>query len=157
MRHALPDLRIWLVGDGPQRGELVALAASLGLDDAVHFAGVQYDVAGYMQAADLLLLTSDTEGIPAVVLEAGLHGLPVVATRVGGVPECVLDGETGLLVDADDEAGLANVALSLLQDPARRQMMGRRAREWVTENFAMDKIARQYVAFYTQVMAARSG
>ena len=123
--------------------------------DAVHFWGMQSDVADYLQAGDLFVLTSDTEGMPGVILEAGYMGLPVVATRVGGVAECVLDGETGLLVDADDEAGLANVALSLLQDPARRQMMGRRAREWVTQNFAMDKIARRYVAFYTQVLAAR--
>jgi len=87
------------------------------------------------------------------MLEAGLLGLPVVATNVGGVHECLLDGETGILVAPQDEAGLADGVAALLRDPARRGAMGQRATSWVRENFAMDKIAGHYLAFYEQVLA----
>ena len=84
-------------------------------------------------------LTSDTEGIPGVILEAGLMGLPVVATRVGGVPECVLANETGILIDTDDEEGLAEAVLMLLKNPLKRKEMGKRAERWISENFTIDK------------------
>jgi len=159
VRHVLEDLRqlqIWIVGDGPLLSDLKKQSQEIGLSEAVHFLGVQEDVAGYMKAADLLLLTSDTEGIPGVILEAGFMGLPVVATRVGGVPECLLDQETGILVDPQDETGLVNAALTLLRNPSRRIEMGKRAQGWIRTNFTMDKIGRRYLDFYEKVLGSNA-
>jgi glycosyltransferase involved in cell wall biosynthesis len=146
------NLQVWIVGDGPQREQLALQANAANLNNMVHFLGIQENVASFMAAADLFILTSDTEGIPAVILEAGSQGLPVVATRVGGMSECVLNGETGLLVEPQDEIGMTAAIVALLHDPARRHVMGQTAKTWVRENFAMNKIAQQYLAFYEQVL-----
>lgn len=151
----MPDVHVWIVGDGSLRQQLQKQAISMGLSGNVHFLGTRNDVASFMVAADLLLLTSDTEGIPAVVLEAGAHGLPVIATRVGGMAECVRENETGLLVDREDETGLAAAILELLEKPARRLAMGQQAMTWIRANFAMEYIAQQYLDFYKQVVAIR--
>lgn len=148
----LPDAHLWLVGDGPLRRELTQKADSLGLSTCVHFTGIQSDVASYMAAADLLALTSDTEGLPGVILEAGLLNLPAVATNVGGVAESVIDGKTGVLVDPNNEAGLANALLMLLQYPAQRSEMGRQAQQWVSAHFTIERITQQYLAFYAEVL-----
>jgi glycosyltransferase involved in cell wall biosynthesis len=151
----MPNVYLWLVGDGPLRRELELQAEEHGVAGQVHFVGIQADVASYLNAADLFVLTSDTEGIPGVVLEAGFLGLPVVATRVGGLPECVIEGETGLLVEPEDEAALARAVVDLLQDLARRQAMGQRAQGWVRSRFTMERIAGQYLEFYSEVLDAR--
>ena len=152
LSHHLPDLQVWIMGGGPLRPELEKQVESLGLNETVHFLGVQADVATYMQAADLLALTSDTEGLPGVILEAGWLELPAVATRVGGVSECVLDNETGLLVEPDDEDGLVQAMLSLLQYPEQRATMGGKAKSWIGKNFTIEKISQKYVDFYQQVL-----
>jgi glycosyltransferase involved in cell wall biosynthesis len=154
VRVNIPGIYLWLDGDGPLRANLEQQAKSLGIAETVRFLGIQTDVASYLAAADLFVLTSDTEGVPAAVLEAGLLDLPVVATQVGGLPECVLDGETGLLVEPQDEEGLARALCILLQDPVLRNDMGARAKEWVSDHFTLDKIAQQYLDFYRQVLAA---
>lgn len=146
---------LWIVGDGALRRELEALVKGLGLEPWVRFAGIQPDVANYMAAADLLLLTSDTEGLPGVILEAGMVGIPAVATRVGGVHESMLDGETGLLIEPHDESGFASAVVELLRDRARRLEMGQKAERWVQANFTMAKIAQRYLEFYRGVLEAR--
>jgi glycosyltransferase involved in cell wall biosynthesis len=153
VRMTLTDAQLWIVGDGPLRDTLKRLSMNTGLDAAVHFMGVQSDVASYMGAADLLALTSDTEGIPGVILEAGLLGLPAVATNVGGVAECVIDGKTGILVDPKYEARLTMALLGLLQNSSQRKEMGKLAQAWVAEKFTIERIAQQYLTFYTQVLA----
>jgi glycosyltransferase involved in cell wall biosynthesis len=134
-RQRLPDLYLWIVGDGPLRAELERHVERVGISDVVRFFGARDDVASYYAAADLLALVSDTEGVPGVVLEAGYLSLPVIATRVGGVPECVLEGETGLLVSPGDHESLV-----------------RRAREWVTAHHTMETIASKFVEFYQVVL-----
>lgn len=155
VRLQMPKLHLWLIGSGPLESTLRQQAHSLGIAESVRFLGAQNNVADFLNAADLLVLTSDTEGIPGVILEAGLLGLSVVATRVGGVPECVLDGETGVLVDRQDEQRLAVVVCDLLHDSARRHELGAKAKSWVGANFTIDKIANEYVDFYQQVQAFR--
>ncbi len=148
-----PATELWLLGDGPLRQGLARETDGGPLP--VRFFGVQADVASYLNAADVLLLTSDTEGMPGVLLEAGCVGLPVVATRVGGVAECVLEGETGLLAPPEDEPALVEATVRLLRDPEQRQAMAERARRWVCENFAMARIAERYLAFYQEVLERR--
>lgn len=157
VRLQMPKLHLWLIGSGPLESSLRQQADSLGIAESVSFWGTQNNVADYLNAADLFVLTSDTEGIPGVILEAGLLGLAVVATRVGGVPECVLEGETGVLVDRQDEQRLAEAVYELLHDSARRRKLGAKAKSWIGANFTIDKIAGDYVDFYQQVQAFRHG
>lgn len=142
------DLRLWIVGDGPERFALEAQAHALGLTGSVTFVGTCEDVASYMAAADVLMLLSDTEGIPAVLLEAAYLGLPAVATLVGGIRECVLDGETGLLVPPNDASAVEAALIRLLMSVDLRQTMGERASALVRERFTMGRIAGEYLDFY---------
>lgn len=146
-----PDLHLWLIGDGPLRAELEQQAAALGLAGQVRFLGVRSDVGDYMQAAALLLLTSDSEGIPRVILEAGLMGLPVVSSRVGGIAEFVVSGQTGLLAPPEAEDELAQAVVQLLDAPDARREMGQQAQALIEANYTTAHIARQYLAFYRQV------
>jgi glycosyltransferase involved in cell wall biosynthesis len=146
---------LWIVGDGVLRNELEENVRLSGLEQSVRFTGIQPEVANYLQSADLFVLSSDTEGIPGVILEAGVLGIPSVATNVGGVSECVIDGETGLLIEPQDEEGLADAIVQLLQNPERRLDMGKKAQRWVCDNFDMNHIAQEYLEFYAKVMADR--
>jgi len=152
--HTVPDLHIWIIGTGPLSHRLEADVRGSSLHTRIRFLGVQTHVADYMAAGDVLALTSDTEGMPATVLEAGLLGLPVVATRVGGLSECVQDGETGILIERDDEEGLAHALRDLLQQRDRRLHLGQAARAWVERHFMMSHVANQYAAFYEQLRTA---
>lgn len=158
-----PGLRLWVVGEGPLRGDLERLAAEHGLGGAVAFAGARERVGDFLAAADLLVLSSDTEGMPGAVIEAAAAGVPAVATAVGGVAECVEDGLTGLLVDpatgpAGDPTGEAAGAAAisaLLADPARRRAMGEAARRRFAASWHIDAVAARYLAFYERVIAHR--
>jgi glycosyltransferase involved in cell wall biosynthesis len=151
-QRRVTDLYLWIVGDGPLRAELERQVEDAGMGDVVRFFGARDEVASYVAAADLLALVSDTEGVPGVVLEAGYLGLPVVATRVGGVPECVHDGETGLLVPAGDHDALVAALTRLAEDVELRRRLGQRAREWVTAHHTMETIASKFVEFYQVVL-----
>ncbi len=151
----IPTLHLWLVGDGPLRQDLASQAASLGIPEHTHFLGVRQNVADFISAATLLLLTSDTEGMPGVILEAGSLGRPAIATRVGGVAECIVEGLTGLLFSPTDEKGLADATVNLLEDVIRRERMGDAARESVEEHFSLRTIAQRYLAFYSDVLASK--
>ncbi len=158
-RREHPGLRLWVVGEGPLRGDLERLAAERGLGGAVAFAGVRELVGDFLAAADLLLLSSDTEGMPGAVIEAAAAGVPAVATAVGGVAECVEDGVTGRLVDptADptgEAAGAAAIS-ALLADPERRRVMGEAARRRFAASWHIDAVAARYLAFYDRVIAHR--
>lgn len=152
VRMRLTNAQLWLVGDGPLHHALTQQSIDAGLTAAVRFLGIQSDVASYMVAADLLALTSDTEGIPGVILEAGLLGLPAVATHVGGVAECIIANKTGVLVNPNDEVGLATALFELLQNSAQRHAMGQQAQAWIAKEFTIERIAKQYLAFYTEVL-----
>jgi glycosyltransferase involved in cell wall biosynthesis len=153
VQRRIPDVHLWIVGGGPVRHSLERQVRASSLAACVRFLGVQGHVANYMSAGDLVALTSDTEGMPAVLLEAGLLGLAVVATRVGGVSECVLDGTTGILVQREDEDALACALHDLLRRPDRRRRLGTMARARIEQHFTMRQIAQQYAAFYRRVLA----
>lgn len=128
-------VRAALVGEGPLRGELTDRVRNLNLDDRVRFLGWRDDVAAIMPTADVLVLPSlGHECLPYVILEAMDHRLPVVSTDVAGIPEMVVDGETGRVVAPGDAAALAG-ALRQLTDPDRRRTMGAAGRARVAERF----------------------
>ena len=147
--RAVTGAALVIVGDGPERPRLEALAAELGLADAVEFAGYTSDVETALARMDVFALASRSEGIPLALLEAMAAGLPVVATRVGGVPEVVADGDTGILVPSGDVHALAGAITELLNDPERRRATGQRGRERVRTHFSHARMARSYRALYT--------
>ena len=150
---AHPALHVVLVGDGPRRGALEALASELGIADRVHFAGLRPHLPNLHHAFDLSALCSRSEGFPNTVVEAMAAGRAVVATRVGGTPDAVEDGVTGLLVPPSDPAALAAALGALLADPARREAMGARALERAESRYAPGVAIGALEALYDQLTA----
>jgi len=141
-----------IAGDGPLRDELARQASALGLlPGCVEFWGAVSDVRRVYEEGDLLLLTSDWEGTPNVVLEAMASGLPVVGTDVGDVPYLVRDGETGYVVELTNEEGLVNGVLRLIADGPGRQSMGTRAREVVKARYDVRLLPERLAQLYTRL------
>lgn len=147
------DARFVVVGDGPLRRTLEEEAKSLALP--VTFTGFRNDVPEILKALDVFVLPSLTEGLPYVVLEAMACGLPVVATRAGGVPEVIQDGKTGILVAPGSEKELARGLAMLLRDGSLRRQLGTAARSHVLENFSEEKMLRETLSLYTQLIEAK--
>jgi glycosyltransferase involved in cell wall biosynthesis len=154
LRGAGMPVRLWLIGDGPERPGIARMVREAGLDDKTWLAGVRGDVATLLSGADLLVLPSLTEGMPAVVIEAGLSGLPVVAFNVGGIDEVVSDGVTGLLVPAGDEAALLAATSRLARDAGARRAMGEAARAACAQ-YEIGRIAASYADVYARVLDGR--
>ena len=143
-----------IVGDGPMRSQLESLSGELGLTSAqLQFPGTAPDIMNWYRKADLVVLTSEREGTPNVILEAMASGLPVVATRVGGVPALVRDDETGYIVDPDDEASLAAAILKLVQAPDKRLAFGLLARRFVEEHHGLPELTAALRRLYDGVLA----
>lgn len=145
-----------LVGDGPERAQTEALVAELGLSSCVRFSGMRHDVLRLLQESDLFLLPSLTEGFGLAALEALACGVPVVASRVGGLPEVVSDGETGLLCESGDVDEMASAVLRVLRDPALHRKMSRAARASVLANFQPAPMVSRYEAFYRRALTCTS-
>jgi glycosyltransferase involved in cell wall biosynthesis len=148
----IPGLHLVVAGDGPERGALRRRAEQQA-PDRVHFAGSVEDAASAFAAADLVLLTSRTEGLPAVLIEAGLRELPVVATDVGYVRDIVVDGETGLLVQAGNRRQLVAAITRVLDDGTK---MGARAREHCLSRFDLDEVADRWSELLKRVPGVRT-
>lgn len=152
LRAARRAARYVVVGDGPERASLEAQATALGLHDAVSFLGARHDVSTVLAAADAYVHPSLHEALPTSVLEAMAVGLPVVATRIGGLSEMVLDGETGLLVPPARVDVLAG-AMTVLLDPARRASVGAAGRAWVSKHASRTDWVARIRGLYEQVIA----
>ncbi|MFO0800411.1 MAG: glycosyltransferase [Gemmataceae bacterium] len=152
---ALPGVRLVVVGEGGERGALERLIAELGLTDRVTLAGWQADVRGYFEAMDVFALSSLREGLPNVVLEAMALEVPVVATRVNGVPRLVQDGVNGTLVDSGDAAGLSVALGRLLGDAALRERFRAAGRETVEGRFSFAGRMRKLAAVYDELLGRR--
>lgn len=150
-----PDARLLLVGDGPIAADLRAQARALDVQDRVVFAGLRTDVAAIVRASTLALLPTYEEALPTALIEAAACGVPAVSTRVGGVPEVVDEGTTGLLVAPGDPGALASAVLELLSDPDRRRQMGLAARARAEEHFDADRWVRGLRSTYEDAVAGR--
>jgi len=140
-----------VAGEGPDREELERLAARLAAP--VRFLGLRRDVPALMNAANAFVMSSVLEGLPLVLVEAAASGLPCVAARVGGIPEIVLDGETGRLVPAGDQEALAAAMLKLSAlETAERTRMGKHAREHAERDFSLDAAASQWERLYEELL-----
>ncbi len=148
------DARLVLVGDGPEYGKTRALVESLGLEHRVRFVGVVDEIEPVLKAADLLLLPSETESFGLVALEAMASGVPVVASRVGGLPEVVEHGVSGYLAPVGDVEAMARFSLEILGDCAGSRRFGRAARERAVEMFDYRDVVPRYEAIYERVLSA---
>lgn len=144
----LPSAQLWLIGDGPLRGKLEARASQLGVNGSVVFLGVRNDIPALLSQCDIGVLSSCYEGLPNAILEYMAAGLPVIATRVGGIPDVVLDGETGLIVPPGDSGALSGALLSLLKDPLTAQGMGMAGRKRVEHYFTVERMVQENENLY---------
>jgi len=149
-----PRARLVLVGEGPELQTIQDLVRQHHVESSVRLLGLRKDVPRLLPAADLFLLTSISEGIPLTVIEAMAAGLPVVATRVGGLPEVVEEGNSGLLAPAGNDAALAEKIVQLAEDRQRRQEMGRCGRQTALERFSEKQMHAQYERLYQEMLGA---
>jgi glycosyltransferase involved in cell wall biosynthesis len=156
IHERFPGSELWFVGDGGDRPASEQLAAELGVQGATRFLGVRDDVPDLLAQAACVVLASDYEGCPLSVLEAMAAGVPVVATSVGGVPEVVRDGVTGIVAEPGRPEGLARGLAELLGDEARAVELGRAGRELARERFSHEQMAAATAEVYERVVATAS-
>lgn len=141
-----------IAGDGPLRNSLHRHICALGIESQVHLVGYQADVKSFLREIDVMVLSSDSEGLPNVLIEACAMGVPCIATAVGGVPE-VLSDNAGILIEPGSVDALAQ-AMQQMLSPETRKMYARRART-VAERFSIEETARQYASLYEELLACR--
>jgi len=149
---ARPGTRLVLVGEGPERGTIENLVLQRALSDHVRLLGQRSDIPRLLAASDIVLLTSISEGIPLTLIEAMAASRPVVSTCVGGVPEVVADGQTGLLAPTRDVAALTEHILRLGDDPDRRERMGRAGRKRAEDLFSEARMHDRYGQLYAEMI-----
>jgi glycosyltransferase involved in cell wall biosynthesis len=153
-----PDAVLLLVGRGSLQSETEALAGSLGLEGKVRFVGTREDVPEFMTVADGYVMSSAWEGMPMVLLEAAAAGLPIVATRVGGNQEVVLEGATGFLAPPGDDRALGAAMLRLMALPeGDRRTMGSRGHDHVRQHYGLARVVDRYEAAYREVLRRKAG
>jgi glycosyltransferase involved in cell wall biosynthesis len=151
IHQRMPDVEFLLIGDGPLRQELEREAASLGLGASAIFLGDRQDIPAILASLDVAVLTSDSESLSNVILEAMAAGLPVVAYGVGGNSE-LLTHQRGALIPAGNETSFADAVEKLLADSTLRQQAGRNALQFAQENFSLDRVRRRYVELYVSLL-----
>lgn len=151
-----PSLTVVIVGDGSQRHGLERLVSELGLEGRVRFMGARSAAVTLIPVFDLFIQPSLMEGMGKSLLEAQALGVPVVATTVGGIPEVVENGKTGLLVPPKDPDALAQAVISLLSDNGRRSAMSGHCREWVTERFSQAAMIKKLEELYGSLLSPKT-
>lgn len=146
-----------ILGDGPQRDALLAQSRALGLDASRLTIASTPDTVPHYQTADVLLLTSASEGTPNVVLEAMSVGLPVVSFAVGDVPDIITNGHNGYVLPDGDEEGMLDAALHLLSDPVTRAQLGAAARSTMISNWSLASLGEHMGALYRHVTRRTAG
>jgi glycosyltransferase involved in cell wall biosynthesis len=155
LRERLPGLRYVLVGDGPLRGHLESKIRRLDLGSLVRLHGTEPDARRVYSSFDILAQTSETEGLPNVILESAAEGLPIVATMAGGTTEILTDGKDSLLVQIGDTAGMAGAIVRIAEDGALRERLGAAARRRATD-YSPDRLVDATAAIYRD-LARRAG
>ena len=150
------NAKLVMVGDGPERSACYYQAEKLGVKDDTIFVGKQANISDYLGVADLFLLPSELESFGLAALEAEACEVPVIATRIGGIPEVVTDGETGFLSDIGDTEKMSDDAMKFLNDEEMRQTFGVKARESAVARYGSELIIPQYISFYEKVLGAQA-
>jgi glycosyltransferase involved in cell wall biosynthesis len=152
IQKVFPQTRVVLVGDGKLKPELERLASKLGVSDSIIFTGQREDVSEILSVLDIFVLPSVKEGLPYALLEAMAARKPVVATAVGGVPEAVVDGETGFLVPAANPEALASSVIKLLQNPELARGMGEAGHRRVLTYFTVERMVMETKDIYRRIL-----
>lgn len=159
LQQQFPGLELLVAGDGPEKRNLLELAARLGIHDRVQFLGwVDPDQVPTLinQATVLLIPSVQVEALPLVAIQAGQQARPVIGSRIGGIPEIIRDGQTGFIIPPNDLKALIDRTAQLLSEPERAGAMGNRARANVIENFGMARYIQEYATLYEQVSESSS-
>jgi len=151
IRKTHPEAHLIIVGEGELSLTLETLKNTLKLDGSVHFLGSRNDVPELLQAIDVFVMSSLWEGLPLVLLEAMASGVPLVAPRVGGVPEVVADGVEGLLVPPGDSDSLAQAITSLLREPSLGQKLAKKALHKVRSRYSVEHMVREHERLYSLI------
>ena len=157
MRARCSTAKLLLVGDGRERTDLQLRAQGLGLNGSVRFLGIREDIPELIATCDLMVLASHQEGLPMVVLEAMAAGKPVIATRVGALPEVVRHQQTGLIVPPGDAERLAEALLALSMDSVQRRRLGGQGLALVQDQYSFKRSLDQYEALYRSVLSGATG
>jgi glycosyltransferase involved in cell wall biosynthesis len=151
VRH--PDLQVRFFGQGPLAATLEQRIREAGLEDHVRLAGFRTDLAEILPCLDLLVHPALMEGLGVSLLQASSAGVPIVASRAGGIPEAVRDGENGLLVHPGDTAALREAIATLLADPVRRRLLGEGGRTLMAREFSIDAMVEGNLAVYRELLS----
>jgi glycosyltransferase involved in cell wall biosynthesis len=151
-----PNTAFVFVGDGPCREEWERKATALGIGNRVFFTGARSDIPGVYASLDVMVLPSLEEALPMCVLEAMAAGCPVIATRVGSVPEVVIPDHTGVLIEPGDVSALGSAIADLLANQEKASGLARQGREHVVQRFSAHAMATAYLELYTQALALRA-
>ncbi len=146
------NVRLIMVGDGPERSACEYQAEQLGIKEHVNFVGKRENIADYLSVADIFLLPSESESFGLAALEAQACEVPVIASRIGGIPEVVTDKETGFLSDVEDTEKMSEDVLKLLNDEEMRRNFGERSRELAISRYSATEIIPQYLRFYEKIL-----
>jgi glycosyltransferase involved in cell wall biosynthesis len=155
VRSKIADTHLAILGSGELMESLIAVAADLGLSDAVSFVSPTAEVEHFLGALDVFALSSDSEGLPLTILEALAAGLPVAATDVGGISEVIEDRINGYIVPKGSASTLAQAITLLMKSPEEAAIMGKRGREKVQRLFSADRMVREIEAVYNEVLSGR--
>lgn len=140
-----------VIGDGPERNRLEQMVKDMNLTQKVFFLGERYDVSSLLQELNLVVSTSDNEGLPMNLLEAMAAGIPVVATDVGGTSDLIETGKTGVLVKAGDVQEIANGICSVLNNPELANKMGKQGMKKIKETYSLEKIIKIWETLYKDI------
>ena len=149
---AFSNVQCLIVGVGPQEEQLKEQARTMGLGESIRFLNVVNKTGELLRLLDIFILPSVQEGLGLSAMEAGACGVPVIASRVGGIPEVVMDGETGILVPSQDPKALADAIVCLLSDSAKMLTFGKRAREIASERFSADRMVEGTITVYHKAL-----
>ena len=152
VRAAGENARLVMVGDGPELSAVRYRGEQLGMNGNISYVGKQANIADYLGIADVFLLPSELESFGLAALEAQACEVPVIATRIGGIPEVINDGESGYLSDVGDVEKMSADTLVLLRNEELRRAFGEKGRELAVQRYSTDKIIPQYIAFYEKIV-----
>jgi glycosyltransferase involved in cell wall biosynthesis len=154
---SFPETHFIIVGDGPLKDMLLDKRKELGLEQQVHFAGLQTEVRPYLAAFDIFMMSSEFEGLPLALLEAMSSGRPVISTDAGGIKEVIIHERDGLLVGVEEPEKLVECAAQLLADPNKRKAFGLQGRNRIIESFSMIKMVKELEDVYRSFQKPDAG
>jgi glycosyltransferase involved in cell wall biosynthesis len=148
----MPDLELWIVGDGPLRPDLEKSAEALGIGDSVFFLGRKDNIGDILGETSVFALSSLREGLPVALVEALASGLPVIGTNAGGIPEVIKDKENGFVVLAGEERALSKAILDIFNNPEKLEKMGLRSRELFEQYFSLNIMINKLDVLYQNLL-----